>query len=243
MKSADVPTMHLPDLGAPNQTTARADRPETFALLGRVAGCAWFLMLTLAYARPLFTLLNAAGSGGVVLVDWVQILSRICSLIFLVTLGWLMLVRATPVARNDGPIPVIMSFAATYAVWVVGLLPEAAVSAPIAGLSAILTLSGSALIVLVIGFLGRSFSIAPQARVLITGGPYRFVRHPLYAAEEIAVIGVLMHVVWYAAIPFLAVHLAMQLCRMRYEESLLRSVFPEYDLYAQRTARLFPGVW
>jgi protein-S-isoprenylcysteine O-methyltransferase Ste14 len=69
------------------------------------------------------------------------------------------------------------------------------------------------------------------------------VRHPLYAAEEIALIGVAMHAAWYAAVPFLAVHLALQLKRMNYEEQLLGEVFPRYAAYARRTARWVPGVW
>jgi protein-S-isoprenylcysteine O-methyltransferase Ste14 len=30
---------------------------------------------------------------------------------------------------------------------------------------------------------------------------------------------------------------------MDYEESLLRAVFPDYEAYAKRTARLIPGIW
>jgi protein-S-isoprenylcysteine O-methyltransferase Ste14 len=46
--------------------------------------------------------------------------------------------------------------------------------------------------VVVIFHLGRSFSVVPQARGLVRGGPYSFVRHPLYLAEEIALLGILL---------------------------------------------------
>jgi protein-S-isoprenylcysteine O-methyltransferase Ste14 len=40
--------------------------------------------------------------------------------------------------------------------------------------------------------LGRSISILPQARQLVTSGPYAFVRHPLYLGEMTAMLGIAM---------------------------------------------------
>ncbi len=91
--------------------------------------------------------------------------------------------------------------------------------------------------------LGRSFSLMPQARKLVTSGPYAIVRHPLYLVEEAAVAGVLLQYAWYAALPFLALHLAVQIGRMQLEEKVLRNAFPDYAGYAKRTYRLIPGVW
>src|SRR5437868_6839092 len=39
-------------------------------------------------------------------------------------------------------------------------------------------------------FLRRSFAIIPQARRLVTGGPYRLSRHPVYLGEIATAIGV-----------------------------------------------------
>ena len=218
-------------------------RPETFAILGRVAACLWFTSLTLFYAQPLAAMVHAIRPGDRAFADWAPIVSRVCTLAFFLVQAWLMLARRSPVARAEGLSPVAISLLGTYGVWVIAFLPPAETSPAIDLLSAAITLLGSLMIILAIAFLGRSFSIAPQARTLITGGPYRIVRHPLYLAEEIAIVGVLIHVAWYAAIPFMLIHLALQISRMRYEETLLRSVFPEYGEYARRTARLIPGVW
>ena len=219
------------------------EKPETFAILGRVAGCVWFSVVTLFYAQPLLVMIRALRPGDLGFADLAPIASRICTLIFFVTLGWLMLARRTSVARAEGFAPIAISLLGTYGVWSVGFLPLTTNSPAIAMVSAAITLVGSVLIILAIAYLGRSFSIAPQARALVTTGPYAIVRHPLYLAEEIAIVGVLFQIEWYAAIPFLIAHLALQISRMRYEESLLRSVFPEYADYARRTARLIPGVW
>ena len=211
--------------------------------LGRVAGALWFLMLAVFYGHALVSLLQDMPAGGVPFERWAPALSRGCTTIFFVTLAWLMVARPAAVARREGLVPLLISMVGTYGVWLVAFLPAAVLSPAMGMVSAAVTLTGSILIVFSIVCLGTSFSIAPQARALITHGPYRIVRHPLYAAEEIAIVGVAMNVAWWAAAPFLIVHIALQLRRMSYEETLLRSVFPEYDAYAKRTARLIPGVW
>jgi len=37
--------------------------------------------------------------------------------------------------------------------------------------------------------LGFSFSIAPEDRVLVVRGPYRWIRHPMYAGELLSLLG------------------------------------------------------
>jgi protein-S-isoprenylcysteine O-methyltransferase Ste14 len=231
--------------------TALTDGPQPAARmphglqLGAVAGGVWFLLLALLYAKGLPSLFHgiAGASGNLAFAAWATILSRGCTVVFLATQAWLMMVRPAPMARTPGAVAFLIALAGTYGVWLVGFLPAATLSPPLAILAAAVTLVGSALIVVNVLHLGRSFSIAPQARALVTRGPYALVRHPLYAAEELALIGVAMHVVWYAAVPFVAAHMALQLRRMAYEERLLGEVFPQYAAYARRTARWIPGLW
>ncbi len=211
--------------------------------VGRVAAGLWFALLAFIYGVGLIILVRAVPVGSVSLGDWAPVVSRLCAMIFFMVMGWLMLTRRRSIARREGLAPVIVALLGTYSVWLIPFLPSGGASPPLAALSATITLVGSLSIIYVILQLGRSFSIAPQARKLVVSGPYRLVRHPLYAAEEVAVIGVLLQCAWYAALPFLIVHLALQIRRMIYEESLLRAVFPDYAAYARRTARLIPGVW
>ncbi len=104
-----------------------------------------------------------------------------------------------------------------------------------------LTFAGSVLSAYVLVWLGRSFSIVPEARRLITGGPYSIVRHPLYMTESLAALGiVLLH--WTATAAILAcLQFCLQLRRMHNEEKVLGAAFPEYAAYAERTPRLLPG--
>jgi protein-S-isoprenylcysteine O-methyltransferase Ste14 len=72
---------------------------------------------------------------------------------------------------------------------------------------------------------------------------YGFVRHPLYLAEELAVIGIFMQSFsrWTALL--LIAQIAFQLRRMHNEEVVLAETFHEYAAYRQQTARLIPGIY
>ncbi|TDX65948.1 protein-S-isoprenylcysteine O-methyltransferase Ste14 [Methylosinus sp. sav-2] len=92
-------------------------------------------------------------------------------------------------------------------------------------------------------WLGRSFSILPQARALVTEGPYRLVRHPLYAGELLALIGIMFRYQQPWALCLTLLSIAIQFPRMNFEERVLAEAFPSYKEYAGRTARLIPGVY
>jgi protein-S-isoprenylcysteine O-methyltransferase Ste14 len=109
--------------------------------------------------------------------------------------------------------------------------------------SIVVILVGNALSVFVLTQLGRSFSVMAEARHLITSGVYRFVRHPLYLAEEVAALGVYMQF-WSAWTTLLMLaHLVFQLRRMHNEETLLSEAFPNYLEYQKSTARFIPGLY
>ena len=108
--------------------------------------------------------------------------------------------------------------------------------------SAVLLLTGTLLALWSALTLGRNFSLLPQARTLVTSGPYRFVRHPMYAGGLLIALGE----VWLRLSPLVVglnlVFLAAQLLRLRYEEDLLARTFPEYTAYRKRTSALIPGI-
>lgn len=106
-----------------------------------------------------------------------------------------------------------------------------------------LVIVGNGLSILVLSQLGRSFSILPESRKLVTSGAYALVRHPLYLAEAIASIGVALLFLSPAALFLLLTQFAWQLVRMHYEEKILKETFPEYAPYAKRVKRIIPGIY
>jgi protein-S-isoprenylcysteine O-methyltransferase Ste14 len=104
-------------------------------------------------------------------------------------------------------------------------------------------LIGIIMMLITIRHLGRSFSLVPQARAVVQTGPYRWIKHPLYLAEEIAFLGVVLQYLSPATVIVLMLHICVQVCRILYEEDLLRRTCPEYSSYEASRWRLIPYVW
>jgi protein-S-isoprenylcysteine O-methyltransferase Ste14 len=130
-----------------------------------------------------------------------------------------------------------------FLVYAIPLFPRRELSMAVEMVSTLLILFGSAAAVIALLQLGRSFSLMAEARQLVTSGPYRLVRHPLYLAEELAIIGISMQFFSLSTAFFLAVQIAFQLRRMHNEEAVLSETFPEYAAYRDKTARLIPSIY
>jgi protein-S-isoprenylcysteine O-methyltransferase Ste14 len=93
----------------------------------------------------------------------------------------------------------------------------------------------------------RSFHATanPTAGGLVSTGPYRYWRHPIYAAVLLFMwTGVLAHGAAPALIDLALATIAtlMIIVRVLAEEQLLRVAIPEYASYATRTKRFIPFV-
>ncbi len=105
----------------------------------------------------------------------------------------------------------------------------------------LLALSGYGLILWSLLTLRSRFGIAPADRGLVTDGPYRLVRHPMYLGE------LLLRGALVASAPNLVLALLLTVClaliqvlRIQREEGIIRG----YAIYAAQTRfRLLPGVW
>lgn len=207
----------------------------------------WFLFLAVNLG---FGLVKSAGAfdfsapADIRLSVIADMLSRLFTLAFFILAAWLTLVRSPPVAKAPGLMPRLTALLAVTLLLALPLAPRLD-PAPtwLLFLSAALAFLGNSLALLVLSRLGRSFSIMSEARKLVTGGPYRLVRHPLYLTEEIAIIGVFLpYWSWQAGLLYFA-HVVAQLMRLGNEERVLRATFADYAEYASRTARLVPGIW
>ena len=93
-----------------------------------------------------------------------------------------------------------------------------------------------------LAYLRRSFSIIPEARRLVTGGPYSLSRHPVYLGEIVAAIGINLATAGWAGGLAVVYFIMCELLRIRWEEGVLARAFPnDYPAYARRVARYLPN--
>ena len=96
--------------------------------------------------------------------------------------------------------------------------------------------------------LGTNWSITLEVRErhqLITGGVYRWVRHPMYTALLLYAIGQALVIPnWVAGPSYLVPIGILCLFRVGAEERMMLDQFgDEYAEYVARTKRFVPGVW
>jgi protein-S-isoprenylcysteine O-methyltransferase Ste14 len=223
----------MSDATLPEDCLLRLRSARVWDSTARALGALWFLALAVAMAWP-----NPAAP-----MTTPAILAKSCIALFYLILWWLLIVRPPAKAEASGIAPRIAAFAGTYMPWTTPFLCKPVDSASLDLLSASVSLVGMAMVIVTIVHLGKAFSLVPQARTVVRSGPYRWLRHPLYLSEEIAVFGMALHYSSLTAFAILAGHIGLQVRRIYYEEALLRRSFPQYDHYAASTWRLVPFLW
>lgn len=125
---------------------------------------------------------------------------------------------------------------------------EASLALPLALSGCVLAVAGAALVVRSRAELGPAWSFVPkadQSTDLVTTGPYRLVRHPIYLGLALLAVGEALafgsrpafFVVLFGIVPTLA-------WRALAEDTLLSRTFGErYDVYRQRTKLIIPQLF
>ena len=98
---------------------------------------------------------------------------------------------------------------------------------------------------LTIGAMYSGYLRVKIGHVLVTDGPYRFVRHPGYSGFLLMALGLCIgysSLIGLIAIPVLMIPgLSF---RMKIEERMLSEEFrDDYWTYARRAKKLIPGIW
>jgi len=91
-----------------------------------------------------------------------------------------------------------------------------------------------------------NFSIYPEPKagaVLITSGPYQWVRHPMYTALILMMIGITGYNGHGINLAGLALVAAAVVTKAGREERLMAARFREYHNYAASTKRFIPGIY
>ena len=170
-------------------------------------------------------------------VDWIYVLQHI------LVLG-IALTRRPPEVYNhsfSSSAAVVVAYAYPYAQvaylrWVPGDTASPAGGGLLVTLAACLSLAS-------LLSLGRRFGVFPALRGLVTGGPYRLVRHPMYLAYVIADIGYNLQEWNFGTALMVLAGWASLIYRIQAEDRVLSqdAGWPAYS--ASVRYRLLPGIW
>jgi protein-S-isoprenylcysteine O-methyltransferase Ste14 len=181
------------------------------------------------------------GQPGASVDDYLEVVNRALRLAFFTMLVVLYAVRLP--ARNSDRRPYVfaVSLIGTFCVLLTSFLPAVPRGAGALLVADILLTAGMAWAVWGLAYLRRSFSIIPEARALVTGGPYALSRNPLYLGEGVASLGVVLPVFSYWHALLLLVFVASQALRIHWEQKILLEAFgDEFAAYMKRVPVLLP---
>jgi protein-S-isoprenylcysteine O-methyltransferase Ste14 len=125
--------------------------------------------------------------------------------------------------------------------WASALLPFAVqVNNSVPAINRFLSLFGVVIAIWAIAALGKSFDVSPADRGLVKRGPYKWLRHPMYASELFSVIVIVVVDLSLRNIFVTLVLLATLYLRIHWEEKIIRG-YADYG--KQVRSRVIPGVW
>ncbi|RTL73612.1 MAG: isoprenylcysteine carboxylmethyltransferase family protein [Bradyrhizobiaceae bacterium] len=191
------------------------------------------LVVTALYGRFAYkVLLNFADSPG--LITALLFISETAPFLFI-------LLRAPSTTLSDRPSDWLFGMAGTTA----PLLIETALENPIVAPSLCLAIIISGLFLQISGklVLGFSFGVIAANRGVKVSGPYRFVRHPIYAGYTVTHVGLLLAMPSALNATLYTVALALQIVRIQREERILDLDQKYRDFSARVRYRLLPGVF
>lgn len=92
----------------------------------------------------------------------------------------------------------------------------------------------------------RNFNIHPGIKPnasLVTQGPYKYIRHPMYTSLFIMMLGITLYNSHLLNFLGLAALILVLIAKSRIEENLLRERFPAYTDYMATTKKFIPFIF
>jgi protein-S-isoprenylcysteine O-methyltransferase Ste14 len=219
---------------------ATIQRTKAYDLLAALPLIAWYAYGLSKQAPVTGLRLRQLFAADIDLQNLLQLVGLIGSFLLSLLLIVLLLARQAPMLKAKGLLPRAVAVAGTFLGTGFLHLKAANPSLPVQALADVLIIASAAGAILALLSLRTSYSIMPEARELVTSGPYAVVRHPLYSAELIGVLGLALQFQQpWAALLGLSIF-GLQYWRTLFEEQVLSEAYPAYAAYRTRTSRFVP---
>ena len=188
---------------------------------------------------------HALAQGDLDRTGTMYLLNRILTVAFFAFLVVIYVIRSRAVAQDHNPVAITAALIGSFVLYGLFLIPGQGRNTNVWVLASsdICLACGMVWAIYSLTYLGKRFSIVPEARGLMTTGPYRFVRHPMYVGEIVAGAGLILPTLFTLHILLFALFLGAQVARTYFEERILRRAYPQYEAYAAHTRRLIPFVF
>jgi protein-S-isoprenylcysteine O-methyltransferase Ste14 len=174
--------------------------------------------------------------------DYLFVLQQLLALAYFTMLVVLYSTRLPKRGTDHRAAVVFIAFTGTFSAIAAPFLPGGGRREGLVLVADLLATFGLAYSVWGLAYLRRSFSIIPEARRLVTGGPYSLSRHPVYLGEIVAAIGINLATAGWPGALAVVYFISCELLRIRWEEGVLARAFPnDYPAYARRVARYLPN--
>lgn len=217
-----------------------------YALVGRALPALLFSLILTAKGLALQKLL-AGGAGSRDSVDLLTYCTLVAyetlQMIFLATICLLFVIRQPIVRGLTSFRSAAVALAGTFMSTPLLFAPTSISDTRLILVADLVMALGTALSVFSLLHLGRCFGISPQARGLVTVGPYGWVRHPLYLSEEVTTLGILLPKIGLITVAIFLIHCLLQFRRATSEEAILADAFPQYHSYRTQVSRFVPRLY
>jgi len=203
--------------------------------LGDIGLC--FLLTLFAMFRGLAAI-EASREGA-----WLEAANHAITFVAMAIMSVLPIIRGRAIARDAGLAPKVVATIGGYAIIPLAMLPLTWRDDWLLTVSSAGLVAGTAWEIWALLTLRQSFSVFPEARKLVTRGPYGIVRHPLYASYLVGYVLVALPRLSVLAVLIAGAGMVAQVIRAHREEAVLRSTFPDYAEYAALVPAFLPRPW
>jgi protein-S-isoprenylcysteine O-methyltransferase Ste14 len=208
-------------------------------MISRVLVTGIFLLVTVLTGAKAYDHIDRAVALGGGARSWAIIGYWVLKTAVMAAFTYFVAVRIEPRKRSRDP---LAFFAFAVALGSIALLqqPSEADGATLVLVGDIVAFAACIWLLASVLTLGKCFGMLPEARGLVTRGPYSLVRHPVYVGEFGTFAGFLIAAPSAWNLLVVGAFCIGQAVRMRLEERALTDEFPEYAEYASRTPSVIP---